>query len=161
MQFIIILPEVFNAKQLLFSVDDPQPKIDAGRTGSGAQTFVNTTIGPIPLPAGDHTFYMQYVDANGVLSKITSKKLRVEPLAINFQQQPPDFSTNTIPGVFSLGVLGTRADSSATTTVSIRINWTNRSPARRSPRLTSPASHAAITPCPCAPPPPTASRRPW
>ena len=105
-QFIVVLPEVFNAKQLLFSVDDPQPKTDAGKVGSGAQTFVNTSIGPLPLPPGDHTFYVQYTDANGVSSKIISKQVRIEPLAINFQQQPPDFSTNTIPGVFSIGVVG-------------------------------------------------------
>ena len=41
-QFIVILPEVSNAKQLLFSIDDPDPKTDAGKTGAGAQTFVNT-----------------------------------------------------------------------------------------------------------------------
>ena len=107
-QFIVVLPEVFNARQLLFGIDDPQPKTDAGHTGAGAQTFVNTTIGPIPLALGDHTFTAQYVDANGVLSPVTSKKFRVEPLAITFNQQPPDFSTNTIPGLFSVGVVGTQ-----------------------------------------------------
>jgi hypothetical protein len=105
-QFTVVLPEVFNAEKLLFSVDDSQPKTDAGRTGYGAQTFVNTLIGPIPLSLEDHTFYAQYTDLNGVLSKIIGKKVRVEPLAINFQQQPPDFSTITIPGVFRFGVVG-------------------------------------------------------
>ncbi|HTP07424.1 MAG TPA: hypothetical protein VMP08_04190 [Anaerolineae bacterium] len=107
-QFVVVLPEVFNAKQLLFGIDEPQPKTDAGHTGAGAQTFVNTTIGPIPLAVGDHTFTVQYVDANGVLSPVTSKKFRVDPIAITFNQQPPDFSTNTIPGLFSVGIVGTQ-----------------------------------------------------
>lgn len=107
-KFIVVLPEVFNARQLLFGIDEPQPKTDAGHTGAGAQTFVNTAIGPIPLALGDHTFTVQYVDANGVLSLVTSKKFRVDPVAITFNQQPPDFSTNTIPGLFSLGVVGTQ-----------------------------------------------------
>ena len=107
-EFVVVLPEVFNARQLLFGIDEPQPKTDAGHTGAGAQTFVNTTIGPLPLPLGDHTFTVQYVDANGVLSPVTSKKFRVDPLAITFNQQPPDFSTNTIPGLFSVGVVGTQ-----------------------------------------------------
>lgn len=107
-QFIVVLPEVFNARKLLFGIDDPQPKTDAGHTGAGAQTFVNTLIGPIPLALGDHTFTLQYVDANGVSSPVTSKEFRVEPLAITFNQQPPDFSTNTIPGLFSVGVVGTQ-----------------------------------------------------
>jgi len=67
---------------------------------------VRKVFGNAAGAAGDHTFYVQYADANGVLSKITSKQIRVEALAINFTQQPPDFSTNTIPGVFSLGVVG-------------------------------------------------------
>ncbi len=105
-QFIVVLPEVFNAKQLLFSIDDPSPKTDAGHTGAGAQSFVNTSLGPIPIAIGEHTIYIQYVDANGVSSPITSKKFRVEPIAIIFNQQPPDFSTNTIPALFSVGVVG-------------------------------------------------------
>ncbi len=105
-QFIVVLPEVFNARQMLFSIDDPAPKTDTGHVGAGAQTFVNTSIGPLPLALGDHTIYIQYIDANGVTSPITSKKFRVEPIAITFNQQPPDFSTNTIPGLFSLGVVG-------------------------------------------------------
>ncbi len=107
-QFVVVLPEVFNARQLLFGIDEPQPKTDAGHTGAGAQTFVNTMIGPIPIDQGDHTFTVQYVDANGVLSPVTTKKFRVDPIAITFNQQPPDFSTNTIPGLFSVGVVGTQ-----------------------------------------------------
>ena len=40
-------------------------------------------------------------------SPILSKKFRVDPIAINAQQQPPDFSTGTISVVFTLGVLDT------------------------------------------------------
>jgi hypothetical protein len=105
-QFVIVLPEVFNAKQLLFGIDDPAPKTDAGHVGAGASSFVNTSLGPIPLALGDHTIYVQYVDANGVTSAISSKKFRVEPIAITFNPQPPDFSNNTVPGLFSLGVVG-------------------------------------------------------
>ncbi len=105
-QFIIVLPEVGSAKQLLFSVDDPDPKTDAGKITSGAQSFVNTSIGPLPLKVGDHTFYMKYVDANNVTSQVISKPFRVDPIAVSFQQLPPDFSTNTIPGLFSLAVVG-------------------------------------------------------
>jgi len=106
MQFIVILPEVSSAKQLLFSVDDPDPKTDAGKIVAGAQTFVNTSIGPLPLNAGEHTFYMKYVDANDVASQVFSKPFRVDPIAVNFLQQPPDFSTNTIPGLFSIAIVG-------------------------------------------------------
>jgi len=102
-QFIIVLPEAFNARQLLFSIDDPAPKTDAGKNTAG---FVNTAFGPIPVDLGEHTFYMQYVDANGVSSQIYSQKFRVDPIAINFQQLPKDFSTNTIPGLFNIGILG-------------------------------------------------------
>ena len=105
-QFIVILPEVSSAKQLLFSVDDPDPKTDAGKIVAGAQTFVNTSIGPLPLKAGEHTFYMKYVDANDVASQVFSKAFRVDPIAVNFLQQPPDFSTNTIPGLFSIAIVG-------------------------------------------------------
>ncbi|MGV0977145.1 MAG: hypothetical protein ACOYBO_14550 [Azonexus sp.] len=105
-QFIVILPEVSNAKQLLFSIDDPDPKTDAGNIVSGAQTFVNTGIGPLPVKVGEHTFYMKFVDANNVTSQVFSKVFRLDAIAVNFQQLPPDFSTNTIPGLFSLAIVG-------------------------------------------------------
>jgi hypothetical protein len=105
-QFLVVLPEISSAKQLLFSVDDPDPKTDAGKTAAGAQTFVNTSIGPLPLKAGEHTFYMKYVDANNVASQVFSKDFRVDSIAVNFLQQPPDFSTNTIPGLFSIAIVG-------------------------------------------------------
>jgi hypothetical protein len=104
-QFIVILTEQ-NVKQLLVSIDDPQPKTDTGKTVAGALTLVNPSIGPVPIPIGEHTFYMQYVDANGTPSKVFSKKIRVDPISVNFTQQPPDFSSNTIPGVFTVGIVG-------------------------------------------------------
>jgi hypothetical protein len=101
-QFVVAVTEV-NPRQLLFSIDDPQPKRDAGKNSAG---FLNPIIGPIALPLGDHTFYAQYTDANGVPSQVFIKKFRVDPIAVSFTQQPPDFSTNTIPGIFILGVVG-------------------------------------------------------
>ena len=102
-QFIIVLPEAFNARQLLFSIDDPAPQTDSGKNAAG---MVNTAFGPIPVALGEHTFYMQYVDANGVSSQVYSKQFRIDPIAINFQQLPKDFSTNTIPGLFNIGIVG-------------------------------------------------------
>lgn len=107
-RFLVVFPESFNAQKLLFSIDDPDPQTDAGTTGSGAQRFVNTLVGPVPLPVGEHTFYVRYVDATGKPSQVFNKQFRVDPIAITFQQQPMDFSTNAIPGLFSLGVVGTQ-----------------------------------------------------
>ncbi len=105
-QFIVILPEAYNARQLLFSIDDPAPKTDTGKVTAGSMTVVNTSVGRIKLPVGDHTVYVQYVDANGVTSPVYNKSFHVSPISVMFQQQPPDFSTNTIPGVFVVGVVG-------------------------------------------------------
>lgn len=107
-QFIVVLPEVGTARQLLFGMDDPDPKTDAGKLASGSQTFVNTSIGPLPVAVGEHTFYVRYVDANGVTSPVFKKDFRLDPIAVSFIQQPPDFSNNTIPGVFSLGIAGSQ-----------------------------------------------------
>jgi hypothetical protein len=104
-QFIVILTEQ-NVKQLLVSIDDPQPKTDTGKTTVGSLTVVNASVGPVQLSIGEHTFYMQYIDANGTPSKVLSKKIRVDPISVNFTQQPPDFSTGTIPGVFTVGIVG-------------------------------------------------------
>jgi tetratricopeptide (TPR) repeat protein len=102
-QFVIILPEISTIRQMLFSIDDPDPKTDVGRNASG---FVNSLITPFPIPVGDHIFYMRYVDANGVTSEVFSKPFRVDPVTVIFQQLPPDFATNTIPGTFTVGILG-------------------------------------------------------
>lgn len=102
-QFVIIFAEISTVQKLFFSLDDPQPKTDVGRNAAG---FVNSLIQPLLLPVGDYTFYMQYVDANGVTSQVYSQKFRVDPVAVLFTQLPPDFSTNTIPGTFTVGILG-------------------------------------------------------
>jgi hypothetical protein len=102
-QFVMIFAEISTVKQILFSIDDPQPKTDVGKNAAG---FVNSLITPILLPVGEHTFYMQYVDANDVTSEVYSQAFRVDPIAVIFQQLPPDFSTNTIPGTFTVGILG-------------------------------------------------------
>ena len=106
-QVILVLPEAGTAQKVLVSFDDPQPKTDLGKQTIGDKSVVNTFIRGVRLPVGEHTIYVQYVDANGVSSPILSKKFRVDPIAINAQQQPPDFSTGTISVVFTLGVLDT------------------------------------------------------
>jgi len=102
-QFVIILPEISTVQQLLFSIDDPQPKTDVGRNAAG---YVNNLISPFLISEGEHTFSMQYVDANGVTSEVISRPFRVDPVTVIFQQLPTDFSTNTIPGTFTVGILG-------------------------------------------------------
>jgi hypothetical protein len=101
-EFFIITPEVGSAQQFLFSIDDPQPKTETGRQSG----FVKSYVGPIAVPEGDHTFYLQIVDANGTPSEVYSQPFRVDPIAVRIAQQPTDFSTNTIPVVFVVGILG-------------------------------------------------------
>ena len=105
-QFAVVAAALSTAKDLRFGIDDPEPKTSTGRVGVGAQTAVNPGFGPLPLPVGDHILYLQYIDANDVPSEVFSQPFRVDPIAITFLQQPPDFSTNTIPGLFSVGLLG-------------------------------------------------------
>ncbi len=104
-QIVVVLPEVGSARQLLMGFDAVEPLTDTGRMGSGAQTFVNTSIGPVALPVGDHTVYAQYIDANGVASPVYSQTFRVDPIAITMQQPPADFSTGKRSALFSVGVL--------------------------------------------------------
>ncbi|MFT3895320.1 MAG: hypothetical protein QM730_27155 [Anaerolineales bacterium] len=108
-QFFFIFAEAGTAQKVLFGIDDPQPKTDAGRNSAG---LANTFITPILLPVGEHTVYFQYIDANGSASEVYSKTFRVDPIAITFQQLPTDFSTNTIPGTFTVGILGDRIEDS-------------------------------------------------
>lgn len=106
-QLIFIFAEAGSAQKILFSIDDPQPKTDAGKNASG---FPNNLITPILLPVGDHTVYFQYIDTNGTASEVYSKPFRVDPIAVIFQQLPTDFSTNTIPGTFTVGILGAKIE---------------------------------------------------
>lgn len=105
MQFIIVLSEA-GIKKLLFDIDNPTPTRDTGTTTLGSTTVPNVNIGKIPLPVGEHTLYLQYIDANDVPSKVFEKKFTVRPVFATFQQQPLDFSDNTFPGTFLVGVTG-------------------------------------------------------
>ncbi|HEU0294725.1 MAG TPA: hypothetical protein VFR47_18435 [Anaerolineales bacterium] len=106
-QFVFIFAEVGSAQKILFSIDDPEPKTDAGRNASG---FANSFISPILLPVGEHTIYFQYIDANGSASEVYNKTFKVDPITVIFQQLPTDFSTNTIPGTFTVGILGEKIE---------------------------------------------------
>ena len=106
-QFVFVFAEAATAQKILFSIDDPEPKIDTGRNASG---FANVLISPLPLPVGEHTIYIQYLDANGVASEVYSKTFQVDPITVTFQQLPTDFSTNTIPGMFTVGILGEKIE---------------------------------------------------
>jgi hypothetical protein len=105
MQFIVSLAED-GIKKLLFDVDNPTPTRETGTTNAGGVTRPNMTIGKIPLPVGEHTLYLQYIDANDVPSEVIEKPFTVRQVFATFQQQPVDFSTNTYPGTFSIGVTG-------------------------------------------------------
>jgi hypothetical protein len=104
-QVSVVLPEVGSARQLLIGFDAVEPLTDTGRMGTGAQTFVNTSIGPVVLPVGPHTIYARYIDANGVASPVYSQTFRIDPIAITFQQPPADFATGKRSALFSVGVL--------------------------------------------------------
>jgi hypothetical protein len=104
-QIVVVLPEVGNARQLLMGFDAAEPLTDTGRIGTGAQTFVNTSIGPVALPIGDHTVYARYIDANGAASPVYSQTFRVDPIAITLQQPPADFTTGKRSALFTVGVL--------------------------------------------------------
>lgn len=103
MQFIVVLVEA-GVKKILFEIDNPKPTRE---TGINSQTNTpNVTIGKIPLPVGTHTLYVQYFDANDTPSQVFEKEFLVRQVFATFQQQPIDFSDNTFPGTFSIGVTG-------------------------------------------------------
>lgn len=85
---------------ILFSVDDPEPSIDNGRTGPGNSGIANTTIGPIPYEKGDHTLYIRYVDGSGTAGQIYSFDYTVDDIVFNYSQQGYDFATESYPVVF-------------------------------------------------------------
>lgn len=116
-QFVFVFAESSTAQKILFSIDDPQPKTDTGRNAAG---FPNILIQPILLPVGEHTLYLQYVDVNGVASAVYSQPFRVDPVTVLFQQLPPDFSTNLIPGTFTVGILGARVEDATSYTYRYR-----------------------------------------
>jgi hypothetical protein len=108
-QFFFIFAEAGTAQKVLFSIDDPQPKTDAGRNSAG---LANTFITPILLPVGEHIVYFQYIDSNGSASEVYSQSFKVDSIAVIFQQLPTDFSTNTIPGTFTVGIVGDKIEDS-------------------------------------------------
>ncbi len=108
MQFIVVLTE-YNAKKLLFDIDNPKPARDTGIVS--ATGTPNLSIGKIPLPVGKHTIYVQYIDANDTPSQVFSKEFEVRPVFATWNQQPLDFSTNTYPGSFLVGITGAPVES--------------------------------------------------
>lgn len=90
-------------RKLLFSIDDPQPKTETGMFPG--TNVVNTLVTGISVPVGEHTFYFQYVDANGVASSVQSKKFRVDPIAIDPRPGDKDFATGTQSVWFVIGVV--------------------------------------------------------
>lgn len=85
---------------ILFSVDDPEPSINNGRTEPGNSGIANTTIGPIPYEKGDHTLYIRYVDGSGTPGQIYSFDYTVDDIVFNYSQQSYDFATQSYPVVF-------------------------------------------------------------
>ncbi|MEM8860116.1 MAG: hypothetical protein AAGD96_17430 [Chloroflexota bacterium] len=93
---VILLPEG-NVQEILFSVDDPTPSISTGSIQVGTGSIANTQIGPIPFEKGDHTVYIQYTDANGIVSDVITYEYTVEDIMFSHQQENFDFSLNGAP----------------------------------------------------------------
>ena len=107
---VVILPEG-NAEDLLFSLDDPNPTISTGKSSAGGLTFVNTTLGPIPLEKGDHSVAVKYIDVNGEESAVAIFEYTVDDIVINFTQNPYDFSLDGITAIFTMAVVDGNEDS--------------------------------------------------
>lgn len=109
-QISVIGLEVATAQQLLYSIDDPQPKLEAAKNTFGGQTTNNPNLGPFKLPAGEHTIYVQYTDVNGAQSEVFSKTFRVDPIAILFTQGAPDFTSGLVPITFTISIVDAKPD---------------------------------------------------
>jgi hypothetical protein len=94
-----------DTERILFSIDNPRPSIDNGRSGTGNTGIANNYIGPIPYTKGDHTLYIQYVDANGTPGEIYSFDYTVDDIVFNFSQQPYDFETESTPAIFTMAIV--------------------------------------------------------
>ncbi len=92
--FIMIFPEV-TGEALYYSIDDPNPTINNGTLEVGGNVYLNTTVGPLKIPVGDHTFYFKYVDKNSVESEVYSEAFTIPEVLVIFTANPPDFTTNT------------------------------------------------------------------
>lgn len=101
-QIAIVAADVAFARQILIGIDEPTPTIDTGKNAAGTP---NTIVGPVKVEPGPHTLYARIIDFNGVASSVYSRTVQVDSIAVVFVQQPKDFSTNRIPGLFSVGIL--------------------------------------------------------
>ncbi|HZQ10471.1 MAG TPA: hypothetical protein VFD70_28085 [Anaerolineae bacterium] len=108
MQFVVILTEA-GVKKILFDIDKTPPTRETGSQTFGGNTTPNVSI-KLPVPVGKHTLYVQYIDANGTPSAVLQRDFTVRQVFANFNQQPTDFSTNTIPGLFIIGYAGAPED---------------------------------------------------
>lgn len=94
--FIVVLSEA-DVQDLLYSFDQPNPDRSTGKIPNMEQ-FVNSTIGPLVVPVGEHTIYVKYIDKNGFESQVFSKDFKIEPVVVIFSGNPPDFSTGKVSG---------------------------------------------------------------
>lgn len=118
LMLVVLLPEG-NVKQVLFSLDDPVPSISTGSTQVGTSSIANTQIGPIPFEKGDHTVYVQYTDANDVVSQVFTYDYTVNDLMFTHQQEPYDFSLEGIPVFVTLTAIDATTDDYSTFLFSI------------------------------------------
>ena len=100
----LALPEA-DTERVLFSIDDPQPTIDNGTSRSGTLTLANNSIGPIPHEKGEHTLYIQYIDADGDPSEIYSFDYSIDDIVFNYNALPYDFETQSTPVLFTMAVV--------------------------------------------------------
>lgn len=115
----VLLPEG-NVKEILFSVDDPTPSISTGSTQVGSGSIANTNIGPIPFTEkGDHIIYVQYTDANDVVSEVFTYEYTVNDIMFSHQQEPYDFSLEGSPVFVTLTAIDAAADDLSTWNFSI------------------------------------------
>jgi tetratricopeptide (TPR) repeat protein len=97
--FIVILPEV-TGEALYYGIDDPNPSINMGTLDVAGTTYLNTTVGPLQVPVGEHTFYYKYVDKNGVESQVYEEAFTIPEVLVIWTANPPDFSTGIRSGNF-------------------------------------------------------------
>ncbi|NJN44295.1 MAG: hypothetical protein HC806_05945 [Anaerolineae bacterium] len=102
--FIMIFPES-DGQALYYGIDDPNPTINNGTIDIGGKTYLNTTLGPIKVPIGEHVFYFKYVDKNGVESEVYQKSFTIPEVLVIFTANPPDFTTGEISGSFVFQIM--------------------------------------------------------
>ncbi|MEM7111539.1 MAG: protein kinase [Chloroflexota bacterium] len=95
---------------ILFSLDDPTPTINNGRTTAGTTTIANNSMGPIPLDRGNHTLYVQYVLMDGTTSEVYPFEYEIDDIVINFAQQPYNLQTDGIPAIFTMAIVESDPD---------------------------------------------------